>query len=75
MTRLQAAEVRADVRGRRHRPVRVRDRARRGGPRGRGRRPSGLDDRIARRYLPERAEQYAIRNDVPGETLVRLVLI
>jgi len=28
--------------------------------------------RIARRYVPERAEQYANRNDAPGETLVRL---
>jgi PPOX class probable F420-dependent enzyme len=28
--------------------------------------------RIARRYAPERAEQYASRNDAPGETLVRL---
>jgi hypothetical protein len=28
--------------------------------------------RIARRYQPERAEQYANRNAAPGETLVRL---
>ena len=28
--------------------------------------------RIAHRYVPGRAEQYAIRNDAPGETLVRL---
>jgi PPOX class probable F420-dependent enzyme len=28
--------------------------------------------RIARRYMPDRAEQYATRNDAPGETLVRL---
>ena len=28
--------------------------------------------RIARRYVPERADEYAKRNDAPGETLVRL---
>jgi PPOX class probable F420-dependent enzyme len=27
---------------------------------------------IARRYVPDRADQYAVRNDAPGETLVRL---
>jgi hypothetical protein len=29
-------------------------------------------DRIAARYVPDRAEEYGARNAAPGETLVRL---